>query len=232
MDYADFRRNWDESLKRSGLVREKIFAEERLGLTSMDRLYQVVIPYRVGNNSPRLFYITAELNWRWDALLSARFATTEDDLLTELLGRKHPESSEQPFLRVNVGLHASVPRDGFFPFPGSAAWRDWAAEVTSLVAPHFPMVADDDPEHPALNSWLEEPEIQLNCSPGGQLYLLGVSLAAGQMICLPRQWDDPEQRRRDLEPDAQLDELFERLEMGLDAWQGALDELLTARREG
>jgi hypothetical protein len=52
------------------------------------------------------------------------------------------------------------------------------------------------------------------------------------MICLPRQWGDPEQRRRDSDPDAQLDELFERLEMGLDAWQGALDELLTARKDG
>ena len=86
MDYANFRRSWDEALKRSGLVREKVFVEERVGLTSMDRLYQVVIPYRFGNNSPRPFYITAKLSWRWDALLSARFATTEDDLLTELLG--------------------------------------------------------------------------------------------------------------------------------------------------
>ncbi len=37
MDYATFRRSWDEALKRSGLVREKEFVEERLGLTSMDR---------------------------------------------------------------------------------------------------------------------------------------------------------------------------------------------------
>jgi hypothetical protein len=231
MDYANFRIVWDEALKRSGLVWEKIFVDERLGLTSMDRLYQVVIPYQFGNNSPHLFYITAELSWSWDALLSARFATTEDDLLTELFGREHPMSSELPLLRVNVGLQASVPRDGFYPFPGSAAWSDWAAEVTALVAPHFTLVADDDPKHPAVSSWIEEPEIQLNCSPGGQLYLLGVSLAAGQLIRLPRQCDDS-QRRRDPAPEAQLDELFERLEMGLDAWQGALDELLTARREG
>ena len=140
MDYADFRRSWDEALKRSGLVREKVFVEERLGLTSMDRLYQVVIPYRFGNNSPRLFYITAELSWRWDALLSARFATTEDDLLTELLGRKHPKSSELPILRVDVGLQASVPRDGFFPFPGSAAWRrlPWAGGMPRPIAPRSP----------------------------------------------------------------------------------------------
>jgi hypothetical protein len=34
------------------------------------------------------FHIGATLSWRWDSLHTARTATTEEDLLTELLGRE------------------------------------------------------------------------------------------------------------------------------------------------
>jgi hypothetical protein len=231
MDYAHFRTLWIEALKRSGLIWEKAYVDEQLDLTSMDRLYKVVIPYHFRDIPSHLFYITAELSWRWDTLLSARFATTEEEMLTELFGRKHPVHTDLPLLRVDVVLHASVQRYGFYPMPLSSVWRDWAAMVTSEVESYFPLFTNDDPKKPAVVSWLEEPEIQLNCSPGGQLYLLGVSLAAAELIRLPRQWDHP-QRRRDPEPGAQIDELLRRVVHGLEAWRDALDELMTTRDNG
>jgi len=230
MDYAQFRNSWDEAMRHNGFGKLGTLVNERIGLAAQDRLYQMIIPHQLSGPSPHMFYVTAELFWRWDALLSARFATTEEDLLTEILGRKHPVRTEPHYLRVDIVLHASLPGDRFYPLPGGAAWRDWVAEVASLVAPHFPMVADDTADHPAVISWQEEPEIQVQCGSGGQLYLLGVSLAAAQMIRLPRQWDDPG-RRSDPQPDAQLDELFERVNMGMDAWAGALDELVITRRD-
>jgi hypothetical protein len=57
-----------------------------------------------------LFYVTATLSWRWDAALSARSATAEEDLLVEILGRDGSYLvTEQPWLRVDVTLNATVP---------------------------------------------------------------------------------------------------------------------------
>jgi hypothetical protein len=173
MDYADFRKIWDAALENSGLVWEKVSPEEQIDAHSMDRIYKVVLLQRYRASVPYPFYITVELNWRWDALLSARFATTEEDWLTEFFGCKHPEHTEPPLLRIDIRLRAGVQGDGFYPLPGKAAWRDWSAQVTSLVAPHFPLVASDDPEKPAVFSWLGEPEIEVSCSSSGQLYLPG-----------------------------------------------------------
>jgi len=231
MDYAHFRKIWDDALDRSALPAEAPSVDERLDLTSMDRLYRVLIPYRFHDISKSPFTVTVGFNWRWDALLSARFATTEDDLLTELFGRNHPVRSEVPFLRVNVVLQANLPRDGFYPLPDEMAWRAWSEEVEALVSPYFPLLAGDDPRKPAMVSWLDQPEIQLTGFSAGQLSLSGVSLTAGQLIRLPRQWDDRQRRRDDPQPDLQIDELFVRAGMGVEAWWDALDELVTARRQ-
>jgi hypothetical protein len=232
MDYSTFRQIWDETLRSCSLKIVVPSVEETVDMKSMDRFYRVFIPYHFPDSQPHLFFISAEMSWRWDALLSSRFATTEEDLLTELLGRTHrPKRTEPPYLRVNVTLHATVPRDGFCLAPGSSAWRDWAGVVALLVAPSFPFIADDDPKSPSVFSWREEPEIQLTCSSGGQLYLLGVSMVAGQMIRLPRQWDDPD-RGREPNPERPLSEFFRRVRQGLDEWKEALDELIIARSDG
>jgi len=62
-------------------------------------------------------------------------------------------------------------------------------------------------------SWCGEPEVQLSCSPGGQLYFQKVSLPTYQMIRLPRQWDDPQ--RRDPRPAKDLVEFFHQVKEAL-----------------
>lgn len=65
----------------------------------------------------------ATLEWRRHALDSAGIATTEEDPLTELLGREDADDveTEQPWLRVDSELHASVPIAHPIPMPRTAA---------------------------------------------------------------------------------------------------------------
>ena len=229
MMYETFRTLWTQALKACDLQLFEHTIQETLDPVSLKRSHRALARRQRESNELPPFSVSVELTWEWDALLTARFATTEEDVLTELFGRKQrPKYTQAPWLRLDVRLLARVQGDGFYPFPGSSAWRDWTAMVFAEVSPHFPNVMDDDPKMPSVVSWCQEPEIQLTCSASGQLYLLGVSLAAAQLIYLPRQWDDL-QRRSDPDPQKQLAEFFRRLHAGLGTWQDALDELVTAR---
>ena len=232
MNYETFRSLWSQTLGARDLKLFEHTIQETMDTVSLKRSYRALVRRQQERSAPSPFSVSAELTWDWDALLTARFATTEEDMLTEVFGRKRrPKNTLAPWLRLDVRLLAMVQGDGFYPFPGSSAWRDWAAMVFADVSPHFPNVMEGDPEMPSVVSWCQEPEIQLTCSAGGQLYLLGASLAAAQIIHMPRQWDDT-QRRPDPDPQKQLIEFFRRVQSGLEAWQGALDELLTTRSDG
>lgn len=68
------------------------------------------------------FHVGATMSWRWDSLNTARTATTEEDMLTELLGREGGGrvKTERPWLRVDVTLRASLPHGK--PIPSSEVW--------------------------------------------------------------------------------------------------------------
>jgi hypothetical protein len=227
LNYDDFRQVWDEALRAAGLKANALFPQEMVDLRVIDRSYRIFIPYQFPDDKHPLFYISVELSWRWDALLSARFATTEEDLLTEMFGRsRRPKRTEPPYLRVDSVLHATIPMDGYYPAPAGSAWRAWAEAVASTVAPIIPAITAGSPDGPFPLTWCGEPEIRLSCSVGGQLYLQGVSISAFRLIRLPRQWDDPE-RKREPDPTIELTEFFQQVREALEAWEEALDELMT-----
>ena len=89
----------------------------------MSRRYRVTA--RLGNaGRARPFHATATVSWAWDALQSARAATTEEDLLAELLGEEgRYDDTEQPWLRVDVTLSATLPWDSPLPLPKTTTWR-------------------------------------------------------------------------------------------------------------
>ncbi len=118
MDNEDFRNMFRQAMQDTHLVRAQVLPSETLDLRSGNRSYLVFHNHYPGSNYTSLFHVATELKWTWDSLLIARFATTEEDLLTELFGRENaPENTEPPFLRVDVTQHASVLMDGFYPAP-------------------------------------------------------------------------------------------------------------------
>jgi hypothetical protein len=226
LDYEDFRDMFRQAMRDAHLLSAPLLPSETLDLRSGNRSYRIFLHHNPGTNQPGLIHVATELKWTWDSILIARFTTTEEDLLTELLGPENaPDNTEPPFLRVDITLHASVPMDGFYPVPSGGSWRKWAAEVETTVRPYFFVYTTNDPEYPPFQSWTGEPEVELHCSPGGQLYLHGVSLSAWQLLRLPRQWDDPD-RPRDEDPLPALVEFLERAGEAQEAWGETLEYLL------
>jgi len=86
MNYDQFRTLFHGALDAAGLMPTLPQSLEAVSLDRMSRTYETIV--ELGAPQPRPFYVTATLGWEWDAVLAARSATTEEGLLTELLGRE------------------------------------------------------------------------------------------------------------------------------------------------
>jgi hypothetical protein len=229
MNYDEFRAAWNEALLASRLP-AAMRASETMCLRSMDREYKVVVePF--GGQDAAPFHVTAKMSWTWDALITARSRSIEEDTLVELLGREGAEGIDTvaPWLRVDVILRASAPYDRPVPMPKPSAWAAWVKETTGRLErsepllPPEPLRETDEGLFEVLG-WKGDPEVTCHCGPGGELGLKEVELAAFVTMTLPRQWDDPD-REPDDPPADQLAEFFGRVKASLFAWMQALDHL-------
>jgi hypothetical protein len=225
MNYDQFRTLWHEALGEAGLMPFSLFPSETVDIRRMSRAYRVLTSLRsVQQAGP--FHITTELSWKWDACLSARAETTEEDLLIEILGQDgYYLVTEQPWMRVDVTLRATAPMDAPLPMPDSDTWRHWAAAVTQRLSPLlYSGEVDEEADNLSPLAWCGEPTAQLRCDSEGRLYLTGVELPAWQGIDLPRQWDNPD-RSPDGWPDVQLADFASRLRRALEVWEDCLEHL-------
>ena len=86
MNYHKFRDQWHKVLQTTLLsVPRPILPTEQINLRDMSRSYELIL---YGKPQPKCepFFPTATIEWEWDALLSARFATTEEDMLMQIFG--------------------------------------------------------------------------------------------------------------------------------------------------
>ncbi len=227
MDYNNFRSLWHETLKSTHLATtHPLCPNETIDTRTMDRSYSLFIQWQRKSQRDDKFHVTAHLRWRWDALLSARFSTTEEDMLMQIYGDFDiHEDTEQPWLRVDVTLHATMPYGQPMPLPYQNSWFNWVRAVQSQVSP-FLWAADDgetrdDSEIP---SWCGTPEAEFHCEPTGEIFLKGVNLSAFRGINLPRQWDHPD--KWDEQPEKQLVDFFQRVKSALAAWEDCLRFLI------
>ena len=199
-------------------------------LDSLSRTYKTIVTLRARQVRP--FHVTATLSWEWDAALAARSATTEEDLLIDVLGQDgYYLVTERPWLRIDVTLNAMLPADSPIPMPDGSAWRRWAAKVKARLAPLLPIESvdagrpfDEEYDRRILSS-RSEPAAGLRCDPDtGRLYLTGVELSAWQGIDLPRQWNNPD-RELDPWPDSQLADFAGRVHEALLVWEECLGYL-------
>jgi hypothetical protein len=224
MNYSQFRTLFHEALETAGLAHLPFQPIEAVELGGSSRTYEITVTSD-GAQRANPFYVTATLSWRWDAALAARSATSEEDLLTEILGRDgYYLVTEQPWLRVDVTLNATLPWDAPLPLPSADAWRRWAAEVTARVLPILPTESDEDEYERRVLSACSLPEARLQCDSDGDLFLTGVYLSAWQGIDLPRQWSNSD-REPDDWPDEQLADFMDRVREALEEWEGCLKYL-------
>ena len=234
MTYDEFKQTWGRALRDSGLpILSAHDGKETLDLRSMDRRFESYVE-PVGGQEAEPFHVAASLSWCWDALATARTSTTEEDMLTEVLGRervwRHKVRTERSALRVDVSLGASLPYGKAIPMPAPLMWSNWAREVHGRLERIEPLVPEKNTRESRdgrleILAWQADPIVKVICGPGGELRLEGVEIAAGQLIELPRRWDDSE-RKHDEHPAAQIHELFGRVRASLQAWMQAVDHLL------
>lgn len=231
MTYEEFLQVWVGALRGSGL---KMFGTgdgtETLDPSSMARSYECFVE-PVGGQETEPFFVTAAFSWRWDALLTARTFFREEEVLTEMLGRTRggKASTERPVVGLNVSLRASLPYGKPVPMPSAESWAKWAREVHTRLEKVEPLTPKRTRrgrrERPEVLAWLTDPVARMTCSAAGILELERVEVSAGQMIDIPRNWDDTS-RKPDKYPAEQLDAMFKRVRASLHAWMQALDHLL------
>jgi len=230
MTYDELKHVWISALRESTLPLLGIDpVQETIDLRSMDRSAKSFVGPLGQDAEP--FHIGASLSWRWDSLNTARTATTEEDLLTELLGRESGSrvKTERPWLRIDVSLRASLPHGRLIPMPSSEVWAMWAHEAIGRLEAIEPIVPEKRtrPGRAGLLeylAWQGEPIARVRCGLGGELQLEAVELSSWQAIDLPRKWDDSS-RKPDKPPGEQLHAMFARVKAALHAWMEVMDHL-------
>lgn len=225
MDYDQFTILWHQILEDVRFPNLHFIRPiETIDTRSMDRNYKVFLMWPE-TPATQMFGVSAEISWTWDALLSGRFATTEEDMLMQIYGDFGiHEDTEPPWLRVDVTLSAAISLDKRFPLPLLANWQRWVASVYADIDPVLPADDEDDENDLGLIAWRGEPEAIINLDSQGHSYLQQIRLPAWQGIILPRQWDDPD--KGDPGPDEQLYDLVSRLQQALKIWQESLVYLI------
>jgi hypothetical protein len=223
MDYEDFKGTFLHALAGSGLRILASHPQETIDLRTTDRTYALYVE-PVEPRRGNLFYVNAEISWRWGALQTARTITTEGDLLAELLGRDVASTSETEngWLRIDLKLRAGVQPDAVLPVPDSASWTKWCRTVMKRLDGRDRLVTKDEADDGSITSWQGHPETKVTCSKFGDLLVDSMSVSAFQIVRLPR--DDDEQEQDD-NPDAQVEKMFGRVKRALAAWQDCLKHL-------
>src|SRR5712691_9378444 len=84
MRYDEFRDRWQVALRSARLLAHHDRPEESIDLTTTERRWRLrLLPRPV-----EPFHAGATISFRWSPLDSARSYTCEEDLLTELFGRR------------------------------------------------------------------------------------------------------------------------------------------------
>ena len=144
MTYEEFMQAWVLARKESGLpLLGAHEGKETLDTRSLSRTFEMYVE-PLGGQEAEPFHIAAALSWRWDALMTARTATTEEDMLTQVLGRErvggHKVRTEPSPLRVDVSLRASLPYGKAIAMPTPMVWARWAREVHERLEHIEPLV--------------------------------------------------------------------------------------------
>lgn len=235
MNYESFRDAWNDALRQSRLPTIGLYATETLDTRMLDREYKVYVE-PLGGQDAEPFHVTATLSWSWHALHTARAATKDEDILSEMLGRDGAEGleTERPYIRVEIKLSARAPYEKPLPMPSRAAWADWVREAMGRLETVESLTPDEDVRVNRMGmleilAWQEKPKAITVCSPTGELLLAAVEISAGQLVELPRVLDGSD-RARDEGPEEQLASLFGRVRASLMAWMQAVDHLAPAAR--
>jgi hypothetical protein len=226
MNYQEFRDLWHEALREARLpIPYPIGPTEKINLSSMSRSYECVIHGGLSPNSEP-FHLSVKIEWDWDATLSARYATTEEDMLMQIFGdfRIHTEDTVLPWLRIDVNLFAGIPYETVYTMPLLDQWQRWFRQVSDELQLILPTGYD---ENGRVCAYSDPIQAGVRLLEDGRLNLESVTFKAWQAIKLPRQWDDPE--KGDPSPAAELRDFALRISRAMSVMDNSLALLVKSK---
>lgn len=226
MNYQEFRDQWHAALRSAHLpISGPIVPIESIDPDDMSRSYTLTFS---GGLHPKCepFYLTAAIEWNWDALLSARYATTEEDMLMQIFGDFdiYVDDTILPSLRMDVCLTAGVPDEVTYPLP-AAQWQDWIRQVSDELQMLLPTGYEKDW---GVMAYSDPIRANVKILKDGQLSLERVTFKAWQLINLPRQWDDP--KKSDPDPEDALFNFARRISGAMNALENSVARLVEAQK--
>jgi hypothetical protein len=191
--------------------------QETIDVSTTDRRWRfLTLPRTVDP-----FSVSAFISFHWDPFQSARSYTREEDLLTELHGRRARWSTQRRLVRVDIKLHATLPYGSAMPLPAPDLWLPWIASVDErLSAALVPRPQRKNQEI----RWRGELELEGEASLG-EFAFRGMSVPAYEMIVVPRIWDDPRRREGEAYAARPIDALAARFRGALGAWTESIAQL-------
>jgi hypothetical protein len=228
MRYAEFRDELEGALVGAGLLfREGDRRVETIDLADTGRTWTA----RLLRLSPRRvepFHVSAEISFTWGPAQSARGHTCEEDLLTELVGRRsRPLRTERRWVRVDLSLHASLPWGSTTPLPEPGLLGAWTATVAEEAAATFDDFKEKAGRVAAVLGGHGELEVTARPAPDGTLSLASVTMSGFGIVTIPRVWDDPERRQAERQQVGGLRRLAGRFKSAFDGWTNAVSDLAT-----
>jgi hypothetical protein len=228
MLYAEFRDQLEDALQKAGLFFHGVDRPaETIDLADTARRWKVYV-FRAALRSAEPFHVSAEISFYWTPTDAARAHTCEEDLLTEILGRrKRPARTEQRWKRVDLSLHASLPYGSTTPMPEPRVFGAWIASIEEKVHAAFSEIEERNGRIVAVLGGHGDLDVQVHFKPDGLASLSRVSISGFRVVRVPRVWDDPGRREAERGPEKELGSLARTFKATFDEWIKNVSELAT-----
>jgi hypothetical protein len=172
------------------------------------------------------FHVMAKIAFDWSPIDSARSYTCEEDLLTDILGRKQSSLKTEPrLMRVDITLHATLPYGSTTPLPDPPTLGSWTNAVGESLDNIFTEIKGRKGRIIAVLGGREEVKVEIRCDAIGSLSMDGLSVSAFRIIQIPRIWDNQSRRENEKGSEDQLADLAAKFFEGMEEWTKAVGEL-------
>jgi hypothetical protein len=172
--------------------------------------------------------VSGRISFVWDPFNAARGYTTEEDLLTQLFGRKQrPIRTQKRWVRVDLALRANLPYGSTTPIPDLPVLGGWTNDVHEKLGALLSEFTERAGQIVAITGGANDVEIQTRCRDEGGLSLSGFSISGFRLVHLPRVWDDPMRRDREKDISEELANLAHRFKNAYDEWTKSASDLAT-----
>ena len=228
MRYAEFRDRLEDALQEAGLFfHDADRRVETIDLADTVRGWKAYVR-RAAPLSAEPFHVSAVVGFEWAPADSARAYTCEEDLLTELVGRRRrPIRTERRWTRIDLSLQASLPYGSTTSLPEPYVFGAWTAAVVEKADAVFTDIEEKKGSIVAVMGAHGDVEVQAHCKPEGVVSLKAVAISGFQTVRVPRVWDNPQRREAERDPRDELGRLARKFKTALDEWTKSVSELAT-----